>query len=383
MTLAATLTLAEAARRTWGAVVVGAGPAGGAAARELARRSVAVLLVDRAAFPRWKVCGCCLNGRATAVLEAIGLGALPARCRAVPLERIRLAAGGRAADVALSGGMALSREAFDAALIEAAVTAGAAFLPETRAMFSQIHPHRGILNGARLLLQQGEQRSEISAQVVIAADGLGGPLLARAGEAAPVEAGARIGAGATTTDAPDFYRPGVVYMACGAGGYTGMVRLEDGRLDLAAAFDAAHLRTAGGPARAAARMVREAGWPPPGPVEELPLARHAGPDAAAAPRRGGAAVRRRRRRRVRRALHRRGHGLRAGVGRGRGAAGRPRRRAMAAGTGPALGRRPPPRRRSPSGRLPRCGRGVAAAVADAGCRGPAGAGAGAGRAHNP
>ena len=74
MNLAATVTLEEAARRTWGAVVVGAGPAGATAARELARRSVKVLLVDRAAFPRWKVCGCCLNGRAAAVLADGGPG---------------------------------------------------------------------------------------------------------------------------------------------------------------------------------------------------------------------------------------------------------------------------------------------------------------------
>ncbi len=270
MTLAATLTLAEAAERTWGAVVVGAGPAGAAAARELARRSVAVLLVDRASFPRGKVCGCCLNGRAAAVLRAIGLGALAADCRAVRLESIRLAAGGRAATVPLIGGAALSREAFDAALVEAAVAAGAAFLPETRAILPDPHPKRGLSDIRPLLLEQGERRAEASARVVLAADGLGGSFLARAGAAAPAEAGARIGAGATTAEAPDFYRPGVVYMACGAGGYTGLVRLEDGRLDVAAAFDAAWLRAAGGPGRAAAQMVREAGWPAAGRLEELP-----------------------------------------------------------------------------------------------------------------
>src|SRR5437868_1046375 len=82
----------------------GAGPAGAAAARELARRSVSVLLVDRATFPRWKVCGCCLNGRAAAVLGAMGLGGLPAKCRAVPLHAILLASGVRRALVPLSGG---------------------------------------------------------------------------------------------------------------------------------------------------------------------------------------------------------------------------------------------------------------------------------------
>ena len=59
-------------------------------------------------------------------------------------------------------------------------------------------------------------------------------------------------------------------MACGAGGYTGLVRLEDGRLDVAAAFDAAWVRAAGGPGRAAARLLREAGWPAPDRLEALP-----------------------------------------------------------------------------------------------------------------
>ena len=38
-------------------VIVGAGPAGSTAARELAARGVEVLLLDRARFPRDKPCG--------------------------------------------------------------------------------------------------------------------------------------------------------------------------------------------------------------------------------------------------------------------------------------------------------------------------------------
>ena len=97
----------------WDAVVVGAGPAGATAARELARRGRSVLLVDKATFPRPKVCGCCLNGSALATLERVGLGDLPARNRAVPLDRTRLFAGGRAAEVRLPVGVALSRSVFD------------------------------------------------------------------------------------------------------------------------------------------------------------------------------------------------------------------------------------------------------------------------------
>src|SRR4029077_19937507 len=100
-----------------------------------------------------------------------------------------------------------------------------------------------------------------------AADGRGSRLPARADAAA--DAGSRIGAGATTPDAPDFYRPGTIYMTCGAGGYTGLVRLEDGRLDVASAFDAGAVRAAGGPGAAAARLLREAGWPAPDRLEQL------------------------------------------------------------------------------------------------------------------
>lgn len=78
---------------TWDAVVVGAGPAGSVTARELARRGRRVLLVDKATFPRAKVCGCCLNRASLAALDAVGLGDLPARLGAVPLDRVKLAAG--------------------------------------------------------------------------------------------------------------------------------------------------------------------------------------------------------------------------------------------------------------------------------------------------
>ena len=271
MTVAATVTLAEAARRTWGAVVVGAGPAGATAARELARRAVAVLLVDRAAFPRWKVCGCCLNGRAAAVLARAGLGGLAAGRGAVPLECLQLAAGGRRARLPLAGGAALSREAFDAALVKAAVEAGADFLPETRAILVEKTPARATNEGVRVLgLRQADRAAEIEARVVLAADGLAGQLLAHTDAAAAPAVDARIGAGVTATDAPDFYRRGVIYMTCGAGGYTGLVRLEDGRLDVAAALDAARVREAGGLGAAAVQLLAEAGWPAPDRLAKLP-----------------------------------------------------------------------------------------------------------------
>jgi flavin-dependent dehydrogenase len=261
MSLAPTLSLEEASRRTWDVAIVGAGPAGALAARETARRGAGVLLVDQASFPRWKVCGCCLNGRALGALEAAGLGGLAKARRAVPLEAIALTAGGRSARVALSGSVALSRETFDAALVGEAMRAGAAFLPQTRAALPP--EDAGAPGDIRLLeLVQGPATTIVRTRCVLAADGLGGKLLARAGvSAAPSAPGSRIGAGTGLTEAPAFYRPGIVYMACGEHGYAGLVRLEDGRLDVAAALDASRVRACGGPGQAVVPLLAEAGWP--------------------------------------------------------------------------------------------------------------------------
>jgi menaquinone-9 beta-reductase len=54
-------------------VVVGAGPAGSSTAAFLARESIDVLAIDRATFPRAKVCGDGLAPRSVAMLQRMGL----------------------------------------------------------------------------------------------------------------------------------------------------------------------------------------------------------------------------------------------------------------------------------------------------------------------
>lgn len=259
MTIRGTLPLEEAARRRWGAVVVGAGPAGALAAQQLARRGVATLLVDQAAFPRAKICGCCLNGRGVATLKAAGLGDLPGRCGAEPLRALLLLVSGASVRLALSG-VVLSREALDSALVQAAIAAGAHFLPQARAAWA---PGEGTAGALRLASVPPGGAAAVRAECVLAADGLGGQLLARSGLGeARVAPGARIGLGAVSPEAPAGYRAGTVYMACGARGYVGVVRLEDGRLDVAAALDTEYVRGSGGPGRAVPPLLEAAGLPP-------------------------------------------------------------------------------------------------------------------------
>ncbi|HEY6214618.1 MAG TPA: FAD-dependent monooxygenase, partial [Vicinamibacterales bacterium] len=56
-------------------LVVGAGPAGSMAALVLARAGVRVRIVDRARFPRDKLCGDTVNPGTLARLEALDLAA--------------------------------------------------------------------------------------------------------------------------------------------------------------------------------------------------------------------------------------------------------------------------------------------------------------------
>jgi flavin-dependent dehydrogenase len=239
------------------ALIIGAGPAGALAARQLAASGTRVLLVEREAFPRYKVCGACLNGNALATLEAVGLGALAPRLGAIGLNTFALHMSGRSARLPLPVGAALSRARLDAALVDAACDAGAAFLPETQGIVASVKGNRRLVR----LVQRGST-SSVSARVVLVAAGIGRHGLAQEpGLIAEPSADSRIGAGSSVEVFPDAYREGTIFMAVGRRGYLGLVRVEMGQLNLAAALDGAFLRDAGGLGSAAASLLAEAGLP--------------------------------------------------------------------------------------------------------------------------
>jgi geranylgeranyl reductase family protein len=149
------------AQRLYDLIVVGAGPAGAAAALEARRRrpDASVLLVDKAAFPRDKPCGDGIGPHAADELAALGAGGVLDGYP--PVSRLRF----RAPDgTEVSGEMArpnrvVPRRVLDARLVEAAVAGGALL---HRARVSRLEDR-----GDRVLLDDGE----LAGRVVVGADG--------------------------------------------------------------------------------------------------------------------------------------------------------------------------------------------------------------------
>ena len=278
--------VADVAHRAWDAIVIGAGPAGSTAARQLALAGAQVLLVDRQTFPRSKPCGGCLNERTIAMLRSTGLSEVLTWLRPVPLERLALRTAGGRLELDLPGGAAILRSQFDAALVQAAVAAGTVFLPETSAEVKRILVYAGEQQMRLVrLAAHGDHvpptgAAHVQAKIVIAADGLGHGSLRHFPElACRVQPSARIGLGATLEAAPDWCDAGVIAMALGQCGYVGMVRTADDRLSIAAAVVPTALRAADRPAQLVAAILRESGFPLPAGLEAaawkgtLPLAR--------------------------------------------------------------------------------------------------------------
>lgn len=107
------------------AIVVGAGPAGSAAAIELARSGSKTLLLERTRETGDALCGGFLSWQTLARLDALGIDRAALGGQAV--RRVRLFAGRWHSETALPGAaMGVSRRRLDSALQAAAVAAGAA-----------------------------------------------------------------------------------------------------------------------------------------------------------------------------------------------------------------------------------------------------------------
>ena len=117
------------ARERFDLIVVGAGPAGTAAAIEARNRGLDVLVVDKATFPRDKTCGDGLTTGALRLLERLGLSLGDLRSYASVRETVLISPSGRRVSISLpsTGQYAgvVPRAELDTALVELARRRGA------------------------------------------------------------------------------------------------------------------------------------------------------------------------------------------------------------------------------------------------------------------
>ena len=128
--LSAKMAATDLAREMYDVIVCGAGPAGSVAATVLARGGARVLMLDRARFPRDKLCGDTINPGALAVLRRLGL-AEAFEAAALPVDGM-IVTGERGVRVRCAygqglRGLAIARRDLDAALARGAVRAGVRF----------------------------------------------------------------------------------------------------------------------------------------------------------------------------------------------------------------------------------------------------------------
>src|SRR5688572_1798830 len=155
-------------------LIVGAGPAGAIAGTILARVGARVRIVDRASFPRDKLCGDTINPGTLARLTFLGLAA-NVEARGLRVAGM-LVTGERG--VAIEGrypdgvyGRAIVRRDLDWGLLQGAIDAGCQFEPGVSVRGAVVNDDRTrpAVGGVAIGAKGGEHR--VDARVTIAADG--------------------------------------------------------------------------------------------------------------------------------------------------------------------------------------------------------------------
>lgn len=160
-------------------LVVGAGPAGAAAAAWSARSGSDVVLADAAVFPRDKTCGDGLTPRAIAELDRLDLGEWT---RSFGTNRgLRAAGFGQELLLPWPGGSlpdhgsAVPRTELDARIRQAALDHGAQPLEHARAVGVE-RDAAGAVTGVEMLVGPDKKRHVVHCERLVVADGVRSPL---------------------------------------------------------------------------------------------------------------------------------------------------------------------------------------------------------------
>lgn len=154
-------------------LIVGAGPAGSLAALRLARAGASVLVLERARFPRHKLCGDTINPGAVRELELAGVaGCIMPHAMAIAGMRVT-GAGGAAVDASYPddlAGLSISRETLDSLLADSARAAGARIEFGAR-VTGPVVDARGRVSGVSVMCASKREPVSVPARLTIAADG--------------------------------------------------------------------------------------------------------------------------------------------------------------------------------------------------------------------
>ncbi|MEO8271246.1 MAG: FAD-dependent monooxygenase [Aureliella sp.] len=240
----------------WDVIVVGAGPAGSAAAISAARLSLRVLLVDAKLFPRRKVCGGCLNQVSIALAKQLLGPDHPLWSSALAIDGFRLQHAGRRFQFPLPGGLAIDRMLFDQSLVDQSGKEGVTFADSTTAKLG-----KASTEWREVQLEHAAGSRCVRAKAVVLAGGLGsraaGEDFSLMSQATP---NSRLGIEALFDKYPSDFGPGSIHMAVGTAGYVGLTQLADRRLHVAAAVER-HLLQQLGPAGCVRSILQQSGAP--------------------------------------------------------------------------------------------------------------------------
>lgn len=170
-------TRTAASEQSADVIVVGAGPAGSATAYHLARSGLDVLLLEKTAFPREKVCGDGLTPRATKQLVAMGID-ISEEAGWLRNKGLRIIGGGQRLQLdwpELASypdyGLVRRRDDFDEQLARQAQKAGARLYERCNVGDPVVDERTGRITGVQAKLGEEKTPVTFSAPVVVAADG--------------------------------------------------------------------------------------------------------------------------------------------------------------------------------------------------------------------
>ena len=166
------------------ALIVGAGPGGSTAAYHLARHGLNVLMVEKASFPREKVCGDGLTPRAVVQLRRLGIDVDDPRFERhhglrIYSRRVTLELPWPELEDFPGFGLVMTRAEFDELLARHAEKAGARLMEHTEALAPM--QDDGWVTGATIRRGQDGPETSVRARFVIAADGAASRFASQAG----------------------------------------------------------------------------------------------------------------------------------------------------------------------------------------------------------